>query len=183
MTSADGYVPLVCFNEHPVIMLKEDVDQKILMMLFSMHYSNFALQPDFPVLLKNVVEHFFPVTLEDYVYEVNTTIGLTARANTLDVSGPETDLTLESFPAELMLKIPGTYSMTQFNMAGLPVIENIFVKIPAVESDIHHVESTLTNPYFFEETNSTDIDLLFYFALAVVALLFIEWWLKSREQA
>ena len=182
VTSADGYVPLVCYGEHPVIMLKEEVDQKILMMLFSMHYSNFSMQPDFPMLLKNMVEHFFPVTLEEYVYEVNTTISLNARADVLEVSGPETDLTLEKFPAELKTKIPGTYSLTQVNMSGVPVIENIFVKIPAQESDIHRVESTLTNPFFFEETDSTDVDLLFYFALAVVALLFIEWWLKSREQ-
>jgi hypothetical protein len=27
-----------------------------------------------------------------------------------------------------------------------------------------------------------DIDLLFYFALAVVMLLFVEWWLKSHER-
>ena len=67
-------------------------------------------------------------------------------------------------------------------MSGEPVIESIFVKIPGVESDINHVEGVLTNPYFFEETEIISIDLLFYFALAVVTLLFIEWWLKSREQ-
>ena len=77
---------------------------------------------------------------------------------------------------------PGTYTMSQLPMSGEVVIENIFVKIPAAESNINPVESTLTNPYFFEETDSDNVDLLFYFALAVVTLLFLEWWLKSREQ-
>jgi hypothetical protein len=38
------------------------------------------------------------------------------------------------------------------------------------------------NPYFFVDDGSTNIDLLFSLALTMVALLFIEWWLKSREQ-
>ena len=81
-----------------------------------------------------------------------------------------------------MVSAPGTYTMTQSAMSGETIIESIYVKIPSAESNISLVEDTLTNPYFFEETTSNNIDLLFYFALAVVALLFIEWWLKSREQ-
>jgi hypothetical protein len=40
----------------------------------------------------------------------------------------------------------------------------------------------LVNPYFFTTDDVEIADLLFYLALALVALLFIEWWLKSREQ-
>ena len=61
-------------------------------------------------------------------------------------------------------------------------VESVFVKIPATESDINLTESTLVNPYFYEDTGANNVDLLFYFALAMVALLFLEWWLKSREQ-
>ena len=35
---------------------------------------------------------------------------------------------------------------------------------------------------FAQEEEKADIDLLLYFALALVALLFVEWWLQSREQ-
>lgn len=182
VVSADGYVSLVTYQDYPLVMVKEDVDQKIVVLPFSMHYSNLAMQPDFPLLLKNITEYFFPVTLEDYVYEVNSIVNLNARGTVLDISGPDTKLSLESFPAQLQVTKPGTYTMTQVAMSGEPVIESIFVKIPGVESDINHVEGVLTNPYFFEETEIISIDLLFYFALAVVTLLFIEWWLKSREQ-
>lgn len=180
--SYDEYIPLVTYRDYPLIMLKETLDQKILMMPFSLHYSNLTMQPDFPLLLKNLVGYFFPVTLTDYIFEANDTVSLNARADVLNVSGPELQLTLESFPADLTLAVPGTYTLMQTPMSGNTVVENVFVKIPATESSINLVEGTLTNPYFFEEKDSIDIDLLFYFALAVVTLLFLEWWLKSREQ-
>ena len=180
--SYDEYIPLVTYMEYPLIMLKEEMDQKILMMPFSLHYSNLAMQPDFPLLMKNLVDYFFPVTLTGHIYEANDTISLNARADVLNISGPELEVSMDQFPANLALTLPGTYTLMQTPMSGEMVVENIFVKIPASESNINLVEGALTNPYFFEETDSIDIDLLFYFALAVVTLLFLEWWLKSREQ-
>ena len=182
IASADGYTTLLGYNENPMIMVKDDVDQKIVVMPFSLHYSNIALMPEFPLLMKNVVGYFFPVTLEDYVYEVNQTVTLNARGDTLDVTGPDVELPLETFPYDLKVAQPGTYTLVQTAMSGNLVIENFFVKIPAAESNIHMSEGALANPYFFEQSESLDVDLLFYFALAVVALLFIEWWLKSYEQ-
>ena len=129
------------------------------------------------------MNYFFRETVKDgYVYEPGETVPLDARAETLEVIGPETEILLEELPGEISLSIPGTYTLTQVPMSGNAVIENIYVKIPASESDIALEEENLPNPYFFEEPEDSKIDLLFYFALAVVALLFIEWWLKSREQ-
>ena len=39
--------------------------------------------------------------------------------------------------------------------------------------------TTILNEYQEEQA---DFDLLLYFALTLVALLFAEWWLQSREQ-
>jgi len=183
ITSSDGYTPLATYEEYPLLMLKEDVDQKILLLPFSLHYSNLAVLPEFPLLLNNVIGHFFPVTFEGNVYEINDTVTLNARANQLEVVGPGLDLPpFTEFPAQLQLPAPGTYTITQSAMSGDPIIESIYVRIPPEESNIALVENTLVNPYFFSEEDITNIDLLFYFALTVVVLLFAEWWLKSREQ-
>ena len=58
------------------------------------------------------------------------------------------------------------------------------VKVTAeeTESNINLTVPTLVNPYFYSDADALNVDLLFYFALAMVALLFFEWWLKSREQ-
>lgn len=182
ITSYDGYTPLASIDEYPLLLLKEEVDQKILVLPFSIHYSNLAVLPEFPVLLFNAINHFFPATLEDRVYDANDTVHINARATSLDVVGPNVNLTFESFPVDILVSTPGTYTMTQTPISGNPEIDNIYVRIPNVESNINLTEATLTNPYFYTDADSSAVDLLFYFAMALVALLFFEWWLKSREQ-
>ena len=78
--------------------------------------------------------------------------------------------------------IYGTYKVTHTDISGEPIGENVYVHIPASESNINNEESVLVNPYFYSKDDADNVDLLFYFALAAVALLFIEWWIKSREQ-
>jgi hypothetical protein len=179
----DGYTPLLQLSDYPLLLVKDEVDQKVVLMPFSVHYSNLVALPEFPLLLNNIVNYFFRETVKDgYVYEPGDIINLDARANVLEVSGPQTSLTLEELPGQISLSLPGTYTLTQVLMSGDSLNENIFVKIPASESNISLENERLKTPYFFEVTENTQIDLLFYFALAVVALLFLEWWLKSREQ-
>ena len=179
----DGYIPLLTFEDYPLLLLKEDIDQKIVLMPFSVHYSNLVALPEFPLLLRNILNYFFRETVKDgYVYEPGDLINLDARAEILEVSGPETDLSLEELPTQISLTLPGTYTLTQIPMSGNAIIENIYVKIPASESNISLEEDLLPNPYFFEGEEDSLFDLLFYFALAVVALLFAEWWLQSRKQ-
>ena len=179
----DGYSVLLEYQDYPLLLVKDDVDQKIVLMPFSVQYSNIVALPEFILLFNNIVNHFFPLTItEDYVYEPGDKVALNARANELEVTGPATNLLLNELPTEIVVKNPGVYTMMQIPISGETVIENFYVKIPAVESNICLEEEELTTPYFFEVSEENYLDLLFYFALAVVALLFIEWWLKSREQ-
>ena len=183
INSHDGYTPLMTLQGYPLLLLKDDIDQKIMVLPFSLHYSNLALTMEFPLLLRNMVNHFFPVMLEDYVYQINDTVTVNARTNLLEVDGPGgTQLEFESFPAQWVVTAPGTYTMTLNAFSGTPVIESVYVQIPASESNINSTEDVLVNPYFFTTDDVEIADLLFYLALALVALLFIEWWLKSREQ-
>lgn len=180
--SYDGYVPLMVFDQFPFLLVKEDIDQKIVFMPFSLHYSNLAVTAEFPLLLKNIVNHFFPVALRDYVYETGESISVNIKTPLLEVSGPETTLEFDSFPAEWTVDNPGTYTLMRDALSGDPIVENIFVKLPAEENNTNLTVDILENPYFYSDADSNDLDLLFYFALSMVALLFIEWWLKSREQ-
>lgn len=180
--SYDGYIPLMVFDQFPFLLLKEDIDQKIIFMPFSLHYSNLAVTAEFPLLLKNIVNYFFPVALEDYVYETGEKVTVDIKTPLLEVSGPETTLEFNAFPAEWTVENPGTYTLMRDSLSGDPIVENIFVKLPAEENNTNLTVDILENPYFYSAEDSNDLDLLFYFALAMVALLFIEWWLKSREQ-
>ena len=123
-----------------------------------------------------------PSTLDGYVFNVNESIQLNCRSEKLNVMGPMTDVELTQFPGKVDLKKPGVYTVTQVPISGETVVENFYVRLPAIESNIAAVEDTLENPYFPEAENDGDMDLVFFFAMALVILLFVEWWLQSRKQ-
>ena len=100
----------------------------------------------------------------------------------LSLTGPGTNQTITEFPKTISLAKPGTYTLLQVPISGIDVVESIYVRIPVAESHTEAVFDELQNPYFPPQENAPDLDLVFYFALALVCLLFAEWWLQSREQ-
>lgn len=182
----DGYTPIMYADSEdggkPVLLVRNEPDSKIVVAAFGHRFSNFAVLHDFPLFMYNMLNYFAPQTFDGYVFDANESIDLNARGETLKVTGPGTDATLTTFPANIQLSKPGTYTVSQTVLSGDPVIEEFYVKIPSNESNIYLNVDTLENPYFYQETAESDLDLLIYFAATMVALLFIEWWLKSREQ-
>jgi hypothetical protein len=130
----------------------------------------------------NIFDYFTPPTLTDYVIDADGSITLNSRSEQLNLTGPSVKESITTFPTEVDLKLPGVYTLTQTPISGVEVVENFFVKVPASESNIGTVEDTLQNPFFFPEEEVENFDLLMYFALAMILLLFAEWWLHSREQ-
>ena len=86
------------------------------------------------------------------------------------------------YPGTLKLKTPGVYTATQTPISGTKVVESFYVRLPASESNTAAVVDVLDNPYFMEAGMDDIQDLLVYFAMALVILLFVEWWLQSRKQ-
>ena len=182
-TNADGYVPLMYCQGKAVVMAKNEPDQKIVAMSFSLNYSNFSMLLEFPLFMYNVLEYYIPSTLTETVYEVNETVSLNSRSEFLLLTDPNnTETELRTFPDSILLKTPGLYKVSQTPISGDEVSEYFFVKLPAAESNINTSEDTLSNPFFVEREEIENQDLLLYFALALVALLLAEWWLQSREQ-
>lgn len=181
ITSYDGYVPLMLAGSAPVIMAKNEPNQKIVVMTFSLNYSDFSMLLDFPLFIKNIFDFYAPPTITEFVYDVNDSISLDSRSESLSVMGPSTETEFTEFPGSLTLTKPGVYTVSQTPISGEEVIENFYVQVPTSESNVAETDTVLLNPYFVEVEDNVDQDLLLYFALALVALLFVEWWLQSRE--
>jgi hypothetical protein len=128
-----------------------------------------------------MLDFYIPPTLTEYLLEVNQTVELNARAPELFVKGPGTDVQLTEFPAQLNVTMPGVYTLTQTPISGNPIVEDFYVKIPAGESNIKAVVDALPDPYFDVVDEVTDIDLVFFVAMIIVALLFVEWLLQMKE--
>lgn len=178
-------IPLMsCDGGKPVVFVQDDVDTKMVLMSFSLNFSNLPITLEFPLLMHNIFEYFAPATLTEHVYEVNDTVSLNARGDKLFLQGPDVppNTNFTEFPKSYTVTAPGAYTTTQVLISGEEDTSNFFVKIPSSESNISNTEDVLSNPFFYDTTQNNDFDLILYFALALVALLFIEWWLKSREQ-
>ena len=186
VTSYDGYEVLMYGGndgEDPLLLVKNEAHSKMVVMPFSLNYSNFSMLLEFPLMVYNIIEYFAPSTITEYVFDINESLTLKARGETLELVGQGMELVMEEFPASVKLVTPGIYTLSQTIISGEDVVENFYVKVPAEESHINLVEDVLTNPYFMIDDQVDDLDLLLYFAIALVTLLFAEWWLKTREQS
>ena len=183
ISNYDDYTPLFTCQDKVVAAIKNTEEEKIVVLSFNMHFSNVPLLPEFPLFMYNLLNYFTPMTFDGFVYDVNSTVDLNARADKLGVTSPSTALpTVDIFPYTLTLTEPGVYTVTQELISGEPVSESFYVKISSDESNITLVKDEIENPYFYVEPESGNLDLLLYLAMALVAFLFIEWWLHTREQ-
>ena len=182
ITSADGFSTLLTCQGDPVLIAKNDPDCKMAVMSFSMNYSNLAVMMEFPLMMYNMLEYYMPSTVTTHIFDVGSTVTLGARSETLFVTGPNLDSVFTEFPVTLELNNPGVYTVSQTPLSGNEIVENFYVRIPAEESNILAVVDSLQNPIYFEAEEDNNLDLLLYLAIALVVLLFAEWWLHTREQ-
>ncbi len=179
----DTYETLMSCDGNPVFMVRNEPSSKVVLMTWSMHYSNLAILLDFPMLMCNVFDYFFPMTIADHSFDVYETFNLQSRGGDLEVKIGDTTLeTLTTFPAKLSLEEPGNYILVQKNpLTNASIKEYVYVKVPASESNIFQEGMILSNPYKEQQESDYFKDLLLYLAAGLVALLFVEWWLQSRE--
>ncbi len=184
ITSYDSdYTPLMTVNGNPVAIAKNEPDSKLLIMTFNFHFSNFPVIPEYPTLMLNALNYFIPTTFDKNVYNLYDKVVLNSRSEKLTVDGPafEEKVEFTTFPAEINADVPGNYTVTQTPISGNPIVENFSVVIPEEQCNITRKVDSLKAPYFPTVTETIDLDLVFYFAIALVALMFCEWWLKSRD--
>lgn len=177
-----GYEVLLTCDTYPMLLLKDDGADKIMVMPFSVHYSNFGNGMYFPLFMHNVFEYFFPVITDGFAFEVGESVLLKSRGESLGIKGANgNNWTFNKFPTEFTFSIPGTYEVSQNTFYGISLYEEVFVKIPAKESNICAVEDVLKSPMQVEKGEDDINDLLVWFAAALVALLFIDWLLQLRS--
>ena len=177
------YTPLLYANGEPVALAKNEPDSKVLILTFNFHYSNFPIIPEYPTFMINTLNYFIPTTFDKNIYNLYDKVVLNSRSELLTVAGPAFAEALEfnTTPSEIYVDVPGTYTVTQTPISGNKIVENFSVVIPEEQCDITRQVDTLTNPFFPTITEDIDLDLVIYFAIALVTLLFCEWWLKSRD--
>ena len=184
VTSYDsGYTPLLYANGEPVALAKNEPDSKVLILTFNFHYSNFPIIPEYPTFMINTLNYFIPTTFDKNIYNLYDKVVLNSRSELMTVTGPafEEPLEFKTTPVEIYVDAPGTYTVTQTPISGNKIVDRFSVVIPEEQCDITRTVDMLTNPFFPTVIEDIDLDLVIYFAIALVTLMFCEWWLKSRD--
>lgn len=180
--SLDGYDVLMYFEGNPVFFVKNEVNTKIAVMAFSLHYSNLPISLYFPIMMYNFFDYFFPATFEGNLFNVYDTVTLNARGTELTVTHADgEEVSVNEFPAQVVLENVGTYVVTQRLISGGMQTERFYVTIPRLQSNIVRTEEALEDVYRPEEEGMTYDDLMVYIAAVAVALLMIEWLLQWRK--
>lgn len=189
LTAYDGYEPLMYVQDDPVLLVKNTGAEKVGLLAFSLKYSTFSIQT-FPRFLYNLFDYFLPSTVTDeadgveFLFEVGDSVKLNSRGMAMQFAGPsvgEEEEYPESLPLLFEVKEPGSYSVQITLMSGRTSTSYFYVKISSDESDIFRTEDELYNPEFPEIPPKDDKDLLYYLAIALAGLLFLEWLLQVRE--
>ncbi len=170
--SYNGFQPLMYCGTDPVFLVKNEPNEKIAVLSFSLNRSNLPVIVEFPVLMYNLFDYFLPPTITKYVYDVNESVNLNARGPSLSINGPGLDETFNIFPHKISASVWGTYTLTQMPISGIEISEDIYVRITRAESEFVRTESLY--PPFIPEPPSIDWDLVLYFAAALVAFWFFE---------
>ena len=180
--SADGYEELAYYKSQPVILAKNEENAKIVVWAFDLNKSSLPLNPDFSFLIYNMFNYYIPSTMSSNTYEIGDTVELASRGTDLKVSGNGLEYSMEGKTGSVTVTRPGSYTVTQQPMSGDELlIENFYVKIPSDESNITKQVESLPIADVEVETRIEYEDLIFYFAIALVSLMFIEWLLQIKK--
>ena len=182
MTTNDGY---------PALLFKDDPAFKVAVLTFSLHFSNLPLRSEFPLLMDNVFNYVFKPATDKYSYEVNEKVRLDCTGDSLTVTGANVEVKYSTFPNEYKVTMIGAYTITQpVSFLGndedgkvKTFVDTIFVHVNEGELNIFAVYDDLFDPFGSRVPIDYHKDLLLYLAIALVAILFIEWILKITDNA
>ena len=177
----EGFDPVLYCGNYPVMIVRNKPMEKVAILSFDIHMSTVSMT-EFMPLFYNLFNYYFPSTATQTAYKVNDTITLNARSDRLSVMAPDgTEQQFDTFPAQMQLTMPGTYSITQKLISQKYAVENVFVKVDSDQSNVAREVGDIVAPSVKVDADHVDVELLIYAAIALVALLFVEWALHARE--
>ena len=92
--SAD-FETLLSHADVPMLSVKDVESSKVVLMSFSLHYSNLPILLEFPMLVKNTFDYFFPATVSGNAFSVGEKVEVNSMGQKLSISGYNYEETLE----------------------------------------------------------------------------------------
>ena len=179
----ETFVPVMYCDEDPIVIAKNMPDSKLIVMPFSINYSNFSVQWDFMIFLYNAIDYYLPLTLEEHSFELGDSAAVHCKGTTVSVSDGKGEATvLKVFPQEYTFRELGTYTFTtDYSLEKEDEVRKVYVKIPASASAIFGTSDVRAVIDKIDVLGELATDLFVYFAAALVVFLFVESYLQYRS--
>ncbi len=195
ITKYVGYEPILLIDGDPALLVKDENGIKTVVLAFDLHMANFPIVVDFPLLINNLCTASVPKTVEKTLYEVGDEVELRAKAGAIEMTveaqfgdGGMLKTTYTEYPVRLAADKSGVYKVSQKTSTGRDETVEFFVRTAKSESVFGNKLDVLENPItpFGTGTDTTvknnTEDITFYFIIAILVLLCVEWGLQYREQ-
>lgn len=181
----DNYRTVLNVNGDPVLIEKNVGASKIVVMAFSLNYSELGVVDQFYYLMENIIDYYFPRTISgnQNAFELDSTITVNSRSESIEIREESTDKTTVYTDKEISFTTNnlGTYTVYQKDAFDKELEEKVFVRTPVKESNIWNVDEKVNNPYKQVDLTQYFGDLLVYFAMALLVLMLVEWILHSSH--
>lgn len=191
----EGYESIILCNESPVLLTKNNDGLKTIVLAFDIHKSDIAINPYYPILVKNICSYALMPTVADTRYTVGETVKINSKPDTVSMTlkavylnGEEEEKQISASSFDFYAITPGSYTVTQVLASGRIVKNNFYVRISENESAFGKAEAMLKNPVVFTdgEGNASSAkdkkEIAIYIAAAMLVIVCIEWGLQYREQ-
>lgn len=191
ITKSDGYQVIMQSNEQPLLLNKKINKQLVEVVNIDVHYSNIALTVNLPILIRNLIDETLNYTTDKDQYDTLETGKINFKINCKEALINNqlvyTNLNEDS-QVNYCFEKPGIYIVNQ-KVNDKEIKDFIFVKHPEDEMNSAFNYGILAmdeyvNPNINYESNDVlgRNEIYFFFALALLILLVVEWGVQYREQ-
>lgn len=167
---------------YPTLLLKDTKDSKVVVLCVDNAMSDLGVRVDYPYFFLSIFDYFFPQIIPMHTYNIGETVIFNGVGEEIVVTDGLQNFNYNLTRTESMRFVPteiGSYTIEQ-NFMRTSYNTSFFVRVPAEQSNLFR-ETEIASITFDANPDYIERDIIIYFAAALLALLFIEWWLQSRE--
>jgi|GEM_PF-5211939 len=118
----------------PLLLVRNERDSKIVVMPFSLSYSNLLILVDWSILMYNMFEYFFTPMIDRSVAMVGEEIRITSRGSSISIL-EQFNISESDLPHYLTFSKPGTYTLVQnLILSGRELVQRIFIRVSMCQS-------------------------------------------------
>ena len=186
ISSALGFETIYACDDAPMILAGEAESVRAVLFAFELGASNLPLRIAFPVLMHNMLEYSLCSVLEQSSYEAGDEVTLNKVSGAM-LTSVTNDTTLNTenhlrMPVSFVTEEPGRYTVAVAFADETVEETGYFVHLSPEESNITAAGGALPEFATVNTETNYEKEITWWFVVALLLLVVLEWGLQYREQ-